>query len=163
MEIFKRVLKEIGISCILILVIGAVIVVAFYNKIPFSKQIPESIHYSKINRNEYSVRGDVENTTSETETFMSSAQELRYYELIKLVLPGKINPFSSIGGETDIPTEKVSGTVSGYVPPVDEGNMQPSDYYNDPVQGIMDSVDDTVNAGSIDPSRLNTGGTEAEY
>lgn len=108
MEIFKKVLKEIGIAFILILVIAGVAIFAFYDKIPFARQIPESVKYSAIDRNDYSVSGDVENIKNDTETYMSSSKELRYYELIKLVLPGRIYPFGSINAGTDIPTEYVN-------------------------------------------------------
>ena len=112
METFKKVLIEIGIAILLILAVAAVAAILFYNKIPFSKQIPESINYTNIDKNEYNVRGDVEDIANDTETFASKASELRYYELIKLVLPGRHRPFGSINGATDLPSEYVGQVVT---------------------------------------------------
>ena len=112
MEIFKKVLKEIGIAILLCLIVAGISAILFYDKIPFAKQIPESINYTNIDKNDYNVRGDVEDIANATETFVSKSSELRYYELIKYVLPGRHRPFGSINSGTDIPSEYVGKTVT---------------------------------------------------
>ncbi len=153
MEIFKKVLKEVGIALILILVIASVAVIAFYKQIPFAKQIPESINYTSIDKSEYEVRGDVEDTRNDTETYMSSAKELRYYELVKLVLPGRIYPFGSINSGTDLPSESVSGTsVSNSSQSSSNGGNASG--YVDPDTGV--EVPNS-NLGEVDADRLKSG------
>lgn len=155
MEIFKKVLKEIGIAFILILVIAGVAVIAFYKQIPFAKQIPESINYTSIDKTKYDVRGDVENVKNDTETYMSSAKELRYYELIKLVLPGRVYPFGSINSGTDLPSEYVNGSsVSNPSQSGSEDGSGNTGGYVDPTTGVQ--LPDSK-LGEVDVDRLTSG------
>ena len=165
MEIFIRILKEIGIAILLGLVVAGVAALLFYDKIPYSKQIPESINYVNIDKNEYSVRGDVENKANATETYMSKASELRYYELIKYVLPGRHRPFGSITGSSDLPSEYVGQTVDV----ANNGNLGEADAsdngeepnagtnnYSDPASAMEDALSEQ-SYGDIDTSQFKIG------
>ncbi|MBQ9266708.1 MAG: hypothetical protein IJ217_00215 [Clostridia bacterium] len=164
METFKKVLKEIGIALLLLLLVAAVAAILFVDKIPFSKQIPESIHYTNIDKNDYNVRGDVEDIANDTVTFMSKASELKYYELIKLVLPGRHRPFGSINSGTDIPSEYVSGAtavVDEYYyyedEPIDSNNGEPAansgSDFSDPTAAMERDLQDQ-SYGEVDVNRL---------
>jgi hypothetical protein len=102
-----KLLKEIGISLLLLVVLSAVIILAFYDKIPFRKEIPEPITYKNIDLSQYGVRGDVENETAATKRYESNNSEFELFETELRYLPGKINPFSEITATTDLPTEVV--------------------------------------------------------
>jgi hypothetical protein len=102
-----KLLKEIGISLLLLVVLSAVIILAFYDKIPFRKEIPDTISYKNIDLSQYGVRGDVENETAATKRYEASNSEFEVFEIESRYLPGKINPFSEITATTDLPTEVV--------------------------------------------------------
>ncbi len=122
MEVFLKILKEIGIAILLGLLVAAVAAIVFIDKIPFSKKIPESINYTNINKNDYDVRGDVEDKENPTETYVSNASQLKQYEFIKYILPGRYRPFGGTKSVTDIPSEYyVDGnTVTIVETPVEE-------------------------------------------
>ena len=161
MRIFLNILKEIGIAILLGLVVALAAALLFWNQIPFSKQIPESINYVNIDKSEYDVRGDVEDKANDTETYVSKSSELRYYELIKYVLPGRYRPFGSITSGSDLPSEYVgqtSTTVVDYyvdsdVPSDDDEESNTGSYSSDPASVMEDALREQ-SYGEIDTSRL---------
>ena len=165
MRVFLNILKEIGIAILLGLLVAGVAALLFYNRIPFSKQIPESINYVNIDKNDYNVRGDVEDMANATETYVSKVSELRYYELIKYILPGRHRPFGSINGVTDLPTEYVGqisagsssgdadlgGLEDGGASDLGDEDLDP----NDPML-MLDQGQKELGYGSMDSSKLQT-------
>jgi hypothetical protein len=124
-----RLFKEIGISLLVLIALSAVIVFAFYNKIPFQKEIPETITYNNIDLSQYGVRGDVENETAETKRYESNYGEFDLFETERRYLPGKINPFSGITATTDLPTE-----VVGVQPSSDQVPNPSEDFFEGKVE-----------------------------
>lgn len=115
MQIFMRILKELGIALLFLLLILAVLAFAFYDKVPFGKQIPESIKYTNINKDDYKPKGDVEDKANATQTYETSTSQLESYLTEKIVSPGRFDPFNPINSVSDVPTEKINGSVNNNV------------------------------------------------
>ncbi|MBR4111259.1 MAG: hypothetical protein IKK43_06220 [Clostridia bacterium] len=113
MQIFMRILKELGIALLFLLLILGALAFAFYDKVPFGKKVPDSVKYTRINKDDYNVRGNVEDQASATQTFETSSSQLESYLTEKIVSPGRFDPFNPIESVSDIPTETVIGSLSG--------------------------------------------------
>lgn len=123
MQIFLRILKELGIAIIFILLILAILAFAFRDKVPYGTEVPKSVEYVNIDKKDYDVRGDVENKENPTQTYQTSIEQLEEYLTEKIVSPGRFAPFDPIASVPDVPSEIVlnmsnllvtegSGTVS---------------------------------------------------
>lgn len=118
MQVFKRILKELGIAILFLLLILGVLAFAFYDKVPFSREVPDSIDYTNIEKSKYDVRGDVEEQKNATQTYQTSVGQLESYLTEKIVSPGRFEPFAPVNSVSDIPNERV-GVTTG------EDNAQP--------------------------------------
>jgi hypothetical protein len=110
MQIFLRILKEIGIAILLLGILFAVGMLLFKNQIPFlSSDIPNPVSYDGINMADYDIKGDLEDETDPTRTYTASNNSLRNMEREYLIMTGSANPFTSQGkAEQDIPSEYVT-------------------------------------------------------
>ena len=108
MDVFLRVLKEIGIALVLLLVVLAVVAFAFYDKVPFGVVVPDSVSYTSIEQSDYVVSGNLENVTADTKVYNSTSSDLQLMETEKIVVPGSAHPFQNVSSETDLPFEKVA-------------------------------------------------------
>ena len=122
MQIFMRILKELGIALLFLLLILGVLAFAFYDKVPFGTKVPEPIDYANINRDDYNVRGNVENQANATQTYETSTSQLEEYLTEKIVSPGRFDPFNPIESVSDVPTEIVNGNAGVVVLP--DGTVQ---------------------------------------
>lgn len=109
MQIFLRILKELGIALIFILLIVAILAFAFRDKVPFGTDVPEAVNYTVVNREDFKV-GDtgVEDKKNPDQVYQTSAKQLEEYITEKIVSPGRIAPFDSIESVPDVPSETVS-------------------------------------------------------
>lgn len=125
MQIFLRILKELGIAIIFILLIVAILAFAFKDKVPFGTEVPEAVKYTVVDRDDFKV-GDagVEDKKNPDQVYQTSAKQLEEYITEKIVSPGRIAPFDSIesvpdvpseivSSKTNVPEESLSGTESG--------------------------------------------------
>lgn len=117
MQVFKRILKELGIAILFLLLILGVLAFAFYDKVPFGREVPDSIDYTNIDKSKYDVRGDVEDRASATQTYQTSVGQLESYLTEKIVSPGRFEPFAPVDSVSDVPNERVGATE-------DENNAQ---------------------------------------
>lgn len=109
MQVFLRILKELGIAIIFILLIVAILAFAFRDKVPFGTEVPEAVSYTAINQKDYVVADSaVEEAKSPDQIYKTSVKQLEEYITEKIVSPGRIAPFGSIDGAKDVPSEKVS-------------------------------------------------------
>lgn len=106
------VFKEIGIALVMIVILGAVTVVAFYNKIPYGKEIPKGEEYVKANKEEYSVSSHdrLAEVKAITVTHEADSTQITNAENDVRLTTGKDTPFGTISSTSDLPSEKV-GTV----------------------------------------------------
>ena len=125
MQIFMRILKELGIALLFLLLILGVLAFAFYDKVPFGTKVPEPIDYANINRDDYNVRGNVEDQANATQTYETSTSQLEEYLTEKIVSPGRFDPFNPIESVSDVPTEIVNGNAGVVVLP--DGTVQTID------------------------------------
>jgi hypothetical protein len=126
MQMFLRILKEIGIA---IVILGLLLLVGFFlfrSSVPFlSSDIPNAVEYKGINYAEYDIEGDLEDQTDPTKRYEATNNNLRGLENERKVQTGAANPFttSTPEGESDLPTEKVSIENSANPTEQDLANM----------------------------------------
>lgn len=108
MQIFLRILKELGIAIIFILLIVAILAFAFRDKVPFGTEVPEAVKYTAIDREAYTaVSTGIEEQKNPDQIYQTSAKQLEQYLTEKIVSPGRIEPFDTIESVSDIPEELV--------------------------------------------------------
>lgn len=107
MQIFTRILKELGIAILFMLLILAILAFAFRDKVPYGTKVPDSIDYANIDKKDYDVRGDVEDKTNPTQTYQTSTAQLEAYLTEKIVSPGRFAPFDPIDSVPDVPSETI--------------------------------------------------------
>jgi len=111
MEIFLRVLKEIGIAIVALILVSLVVWLLFKNHVPFLGQdIPDPIDYVQINKSDYDIKGDIESETNPTLTYEATDGQLDGLESGRYVSTGGPNPFTSDSSESDVPSEMVTIT-----------------------------------------------------
>lgn len=114
MKILLNILKEIGIAIVITVILAAVAFVAFKDKIPYGKQIPEGEKYVKADANEYSVASSnrLESVNKITVTHEIVPIQITNAESEVRIQTGKQTPFGEIDSDSDLPTEKVDGTIN---------------------------------------------------
>lgn len=108
MKVFLRILKELGIALVLLLMVLAVIVFTFYDKVPFGVEVPDAISYTSVDKADYVVSGNLENATADTKVYFSTSGDLQNMETEKIVIPGSAHPFKNVSSESDLPSERVN-------------------------------------------------------
>lgn len=114
MKILLNILKEIGIAIVIIVVLAAVAFVAFKDRIPYGKVIPEGDKYVQADSKEYSAASNnrLENVKQITVTHETEPIQITNAENDVRMQTGKATPFGDIDSNSDLPTEKVNGTIS---------------------------------------------------
>lgn len=139
MQIFKRILKELGIALLFLLLILAVLAFVFYDKVPFAKQVPEPVDYANINRDDYKARGDLEEQANATQVFETSSSQLEEYLTEKIVSPGRFDPFNPINSVSDIPSDIVNASQT-----TRNTNTNSVAVSTEPKTSSIDTVSDTT-------------------
>lgn len=114
MKILLNILKEIGIAIVIVIILAAVAFVAFKDKIPYGKQIPEGDKYVQADSKEYSASSNnrLENIKQITVTHEIVPIQITNAESEVRIQTGKKTPFGDIDSSSDLPTEKVNGTIN---------------------------------------------------
>lgn len=111
MEIFLRILKEIGIAIVALILVSLVVWLLFKNHVPFLGQdIPDPIDYVQINKSDFDIKGDIESETNPTLTYEATDGQLEGLESGRYVSTGGPNPFTADSSESDVPSEMVTIT-----------------------------------------------------
>ena len=109
MQVFLRILKEIGIA---IVILGLLLLIGFFlfrNHMPFlNSDIPNPVEYNGINKSDFDIEGDLEEQKDPTKRYEATTGSLRTLEEERKVHTGAPNPFVSSNSESDIPSERVS-------------------------------------------------------
>lgn len=110
MQIFLRILKEMGIAILILGLLFLFIFLLFGKQLPFlSQDIPNSLEYGGIDETVYRAVGSLEDETDPTKYYQSSNPQVRVYENEHRIETGLSNPFGKTTGlDTDMPQEKVS-------------------------------------------------------
>lgn len=108
------VFKEIGIALLMIVILGAVTVVAFYNQVPYGKEIPKGEEYAKVNKEEYSVSSHdrLAEVKAVTVTHEANSSQITDAENDVRLTTGKYTPFGGISSTSDLPSEKIGTAVA---------------------------------------------------
>ena len=114
MKILLNILKEIGIAIVIIVILAAVVFVAFKDKIPYGMEIPKGDKYVQADSKEYSAASNnrLENVKQITVTHETEPIQITNAENDVRMQTGKATPFGDIDSNSDLPTEKVNGTIS---------------------------------------------------
>ena len=114
MKILLNILKEIGIAIVMIVILAAVAFIAFKDKIPYGKEIPKGDKYVQADSKEYSASSNnrLENIKQITVTHETEPIQITNAENDVRMQTGKATPFGDIGSNSDLPTEKVNGTIN---------------------------------------------------
>lgn len=114
MKILLNILKEIGIAIVIIVILAAVVFVAFKDKIPYGMEIPKGDKYVQADSKEYSAASNnrLENIKQITVTHETEPIQITNAENDVRMQTGKATPFGDISSNSDLPTEKVSGTIN---------------------------------------------------
>lgn len=111
MDVFLRILKEIGIAIVALILVSLVVWLLFRNHLPFLGQdIPDPIDYVQINKSDFNIEGDIEDETNPTLTYEATDGQLDGLESGRYVSTGGPNPFTSNSSESDVPSEMVTIT-----------------------------------------------------
>lgn len=91
----KELLKDIGISFLIITAIVLILMIVFYNKISIARLIPSVEEYSLSEeiQNELA-QDDIDEEAEIIKTYQLEASELKQYEKTKEYNKGKKNPFA---------------------------------------------------------------------
>ena len=114
MKILLNILKEIGIAIVIIVILAAVVFVAFKDKIPYGMEIPKGDKYVQADSKEYSAASNnrLENIKQITVTHETEPIQITNAENYVRIQTGKATPFGDISSNSDLPTEKVNGTIN---------------------------------------------------
>ncbi len=114
MKILLNILKEIGIAIVIIVILAAVVFIAFKDKIPYGMEIPKGDKYVQADSKEYSAASNnrLENIKQITVTHETEPIQITNAENDVRMQTGKATPFGDIDSNSDLPTEKVNGTIS---------------------------------------------------
>lgn len=114
MKILLNILKEIGIAIVIIVILAAVVFVAFKDKIPYGMEIPKGDKYVQADSKEYSAASNnrLENIKQITVTHETEPIQITNAENDVRMQTGKATPFGDIDSNSDLPTEKVNGTIN---------------------------------------------------
>lgn len=113
MDVFLRILKEIGIAIGALVLVSLVVWLLFRNHLPFLGQaVPAPIEYTEINKSDFDIEGNIEAETNPTQTYEATDKQLDGLESGRYVSTGGPNPFTSNNGESDVPSEMVTITNS---------------------------------------------------
>ena len=114
MKILLNILKEIGIAIVIIVILVAVVFIAFKDKIPYGMEIPKGDKYVQADSKEYSAASNnrLENIKPITVTHETEPIQITNAENDVRMQTGKATPFGDIDSNSDLPTEKVNGTIN---------------------------------------------------
>lgn len=111
MDIFLRILKEIGIAIVALILVSLIVWLLFRGHLPFlGRDIPDPVDYVQINKSDYDIKGDIEDETNPTLTYEATDGQLDGLESGRYVSTGGPNPFTSNSSESDVPSEMVTIT-----------------------------------------------------
>ncbi len=130
MDVFLRILKEVGISIVALILVGLVIFFLFHSQLPFLEEdIPAPVSYAGIDNKKFDIVGDIEDEINPTQTYKSTNEFLQQYMLKGYVSTGTPNPFTSNGSQPDVPSERVTSA------PSQEDSMQSASSTQNGVEG----------------------------
>ncbi len=129
MKVFnKELLKDIGISFLIVIAITLLIMIIFYNKISIGRVIPKAEEY--VLNEELKNELEQENIDEDSEiikTYELEASELKQYEKTNEYNKGKKNPFSA---ETTGPITNTNSTKANTQNEIAE-NSSSTNFYKD--------------------------------
>lgn len=120
----KNILKELGISLLIVVAILLLITIIFYNKIAIGQVIPKVEHYALSEEIANEIENDIlDETTEIVTTYKLDASDLKRYEKTNEYNKGKKNPFSVEITDTTTEEEDKDST--------DKNNSTSENFYKD--------------------------------
>lgn len=94
----KTVIRETIIALLICLAILLILSVVLYNYIPGNKVVPEAVEYIPTQEIQTQLNSAVEDSSNDIiMTYEITAQDLERYEKTNEYVPGKSNPFATVG------------------------------------------------------------------
>lgn len=98
----KTVIRETIIALLVCLAILLILSVVLYNYIPGNKVVPEAVEYVPTQEIQTQLNAAVEDSSNDIiMTYEITAQDLERYEKTNEYVPGKSNPFATVGISDD--------------------------------------------------------------
>lgn len=117
-NIFLGIIREIGIAIVILVILAAVIALAFKDQLPYNVEVPTGENYVRANLKSYSVSSTdrISEVNAITITHEASQGNIKDAESEIRIQTGKYTPFATINGVSDLPTEKVGSTAIESMP-----------------------------------------------
>lgn len=98
---FLEIVKEMFISILIVVCIGVIVAIAFYDKLALTKEIPKAEEYSLTAE----MQNELKNSQLEAEqetiiNYYIDAADLKNYEKHNQYIKGKTNPFAEVSNLT---------------------------------------------------------------
>lgn len=126
-----EIIKDFIISLLIIVCIGVIFSIIFYDEISIGKVIPEAEQYVLTNK----MQKDLENTKLDDAeeviiNYYIDASDLKKYEKTNEYIKGKSNPFAEIS-ENEIGNNAITGDNTGSSSDTNNNNAQGGFYEDD--------------------------------
>lgn len=110
----KTILKETAIVLLLLVVIGLILAIVFYNYLPNNKTIPAKVEaYYLPKEIKIELESDIQSEQDIVRTYYIDSSDLDLYESTKEYNKGKVNPFAEmITTNTNTTTSTNAGTTT---------------------------------------------------
>lgn len=133
MKIFnKELLKDIGISFLIVIAITLLIMVVFYNKISIGRVIPNTEEYTLSEELKNEIEQENLDENSEIiKTYELDASDLKEYEKTNEYNKGKKNPFSAETSGTTNNTTTNSSSTTNDANETAENTSSSTNFYDD--------------------------------
>lgn len=112
-KVLLIILREIGITFLILILLLAITVVAFKDKVPFDDVVPSGEQYVRANMKTYSVSSTdrLSEVEAITITHETNNRQIIDAENQVRIQTGKYTPFGTISSTTDLPSERVGVTI----------------------------------------------------
>lgn len=112
-KIILSIFKEIGIVLGILVILAAVVVVAFKDQLPYDEEVRSGEKYVNADLKSYSVNSSdrISEVTAVTITHEAESNQILEAENEVRIQTGKPTPFGNISDTSDLPVEKVGTTI----------------------------------------------------
>lgn len=151
-NVFLTIIREIGILLIILVILSAVMVLAFKDQLPYDDIVPSGEQYTQVNKNSYTVTSTDRISEIDAVTVVHEANQSQIIsaENDVRITTGKYTPFGTIDSTTDLPSEKVGVSTTTVTKSGDSAKDNTNDDSKESSSDVDDLVKDVEEAQSQD-------------